>query len=90
MVVAWQRIDERRDDPRVEVQLHEEGCGAACVVMLLADIGVIADQLSIMARLHLPSGAEELARCLNDLSGPAYQWFGGVLNIEPPLGSEHI
>jgi len=53
----WQRIDERHDDDRVECQLHGYGCGTACVVMLLGDRGIAADQLIVAAGLHLPSVA---------------------------------
>jgi len=81
----WKRLHERTDDPRVERQLHEHGCGAACVVMLLADRGIAADQLVATASLHLPSTAQELARRLNELSAGRHVWIGGHLDVDPPL-----
>jgi hypothetical protein len=86
----WRRLDERLDDPRVERQLHEYGCGAACVVMLLADRGVAADQLVVTAGLHLPSTAYELASRLNEFSVGERRWIGGHLDVDPPPGREHL
>lgn len=76
----WQRLDERWDDERVEQQLHELGCGAACVVMLLADRQIAADQLVVTAGLHLPSTAQELASRLNEFSVERHRWVGGHLD----------
>ena len=86
----WKRLDENRRDARVERQLHEFGCGAACAVMLLADRGIQVDQLVVSAELHLPCSAQELARRLNALSGPVYQWLGGQLDLDPPLERAHL
>jgi hypothetical protein len=86
----WQRHQERWDDSRVEQQLHEYGCGAACVVMLLADRGIVADQLSVMTGLHLPSTAQELAQRLNELSGSRSRWLGGHLDLDPPFELKHL
>ena len=82
---TWERLDERWDDVKVERQLHELGCGAACVVMLLADRGIAADQLVVTAGLHLPSTAQELASRLNEFCGDRHRWIGGHLDVDPPL-----
>ena len=82
---TWQRLDERWDDVKVKRQLHELGCGAACVVMLLADRGIAADQLVVTAGLHLPSTAHELATRLNEFSGDRHRWIGGHLDVDTPL-----
>lgn len=86
----WTRLYENPRDARVERQLHEYGCGAACAVMLLADRGISADQLIVSAGLHLPCTAQELARRLNEFSGPPYPWLGGHLDLDPPLSRIHL
>lgn len=58
--------------------------------MLLADRGVAADQLVVTAGLHLPSTAQELASRLNEFSGERFNWIGGHLDVDPPVGAEHL
>lgn len=90
MLRKWKRLDLNLADPRVERQLHEYGCGAACAVMLLADRGIQADQLVVSAELHLPCVAEDLAHRLNTLSQPRFRWIGGQLDLDPPLRRSHL
>ena len=85
MLKKWKRLDLNHADSRVEKQLDEYGCGAACVVMLLADRGIQVDQLEVAAELMLPSTAHALAHQLNVLSAPRFFWIGGVLDVDPPL-----
>jgi len=79
MAWSWTRLQENFQDGRVERQVHEYGCGAACIVMLLRDRGITSDQLVVCAGLHLPSTAQELAKRLNEFSGSRYTWIGGHL-----------
>src|SRR5437870_3093304 len=81
----WTRLDEDANGQGVVRQIHEYGCGAACAEMLLADRGIAVDQLLVATKLHPPCTAHELARRLNELSGPARRWLGGQLDHEPPL-----
>lgn len=90
MPERWSRIHERLDDPRVERQLHDYGCGAACAVMLLADRGIAADQLVVSAGLHLPCVARELAERLDAFSASAHRWQGGHLDLDEPPDRELI
>lgn len=85
----WIRIDETSDES-VTRQIHEYGCGAACAVMLLADRGISADQVTVATGLHLPCTARELASRLNELSNDAHNWLGGHLDVEPPLGRRQL
>ena len=78
----WTRLDENVSDARVERQLHEYGCGAACAVMLLADRGIDSDQLMVCVGLHLPSTPQALARRLDEYCGPSHRWAGGSLDID--------
>lgn len=84
-------------DPRVEVQLHENACGAACAVMLAADRGLPLDQAPLAATILTdaqrrdqnvvgPAGitASRLARELNTAFGSRSRWAGGGA----PLGQE--
>ena len=86
----WGRFHEREDDARVVRQIHEYGCGAACVVMLLADRGIESDQLIVAAGLRQPSAPHELAMRLNDYSGERHRWVGGCLDVEPPPQFMHV
>lgn len=90
MTWQWIRLDERPDNERVVRQVHEYGCGAACATMLLADRGISMGQLVVAAGLHLPCTARELAERLNELSEGAHHWLGGHLDLEPPVGLEHL
>ena len=84
--MTWSRIDERRNDPTVERQLHEYGCGAACATMLLRDRGIVVGQAEVSRELRQPSTAHELAERLNELTVGRHVWIGGQLDLEPPLG----
>ena len=75
---SWRRWNEKIGDPDVESQLHEFGCGAACVVMLLGDRGLQADQLVVCAGLPLPSTGRDLASRLNEFHDGGH-WVGGAL-----------
>ena len=85
----WTRFEENHEDGRVERQLREFGCGAAVIVMLLADRKITSDQLIVSAGLHLPSTAHEMARRLNEFSRGRHRWAGGHLDLAPPLRPEH-
>ena len=80
-------------DPSVEVQLHDTACGAACIVMLVADRGIVLDQRPIADRI-LPSAqlpealrrfgglqADEFVRLL--AKATRRKWKGGNLEIAP-------
>ena len=82
---TWSKLDEEPGGSGVVSQVHEFGCGAACAAMLLADRGILVDQLVVSSRLHLPCTAQELAQRLNELSARAHQWLGGQLDLDPPL-----
>lgn len=86
----WRRLDETDDGVNVEQQLHEYGCGAACVVMLLADRDIAADQLVVSAGLQLPSTAQDLAERLNEFSRGKHDWVGGALSIDSSLETQHL
>ena len=86
----WTRTDEVHDGPRVVKQVHEYGCGAACVVMLLEDRSILTEQLHVAASLHLPSTARELADRLNELSEGKHVWLGGHLDLDPPLERDDL
>lgn len=90
MAWSWTRLQENIQDGRVERQVHEYGCGAACIVMLLRDRGITSDQLVVCAGLHLPSTAQELAKRLNEFSGSRYTWIGGHLDLDGRFGRPHV
>lgn len=72
----WPRIP-RLDAPAVVRQTDELGCGAACIVMLLADRGVHVALELVALGLNMPSDAQDLAVKLSSLH--AGSWEGGSL-----------
>ena len=86
----WTKLDESFSNSKVVEQFHEYGCGAACVVMLLADRGIPVDQLLVQHKLHLPSTAAQMAQRLEELSENRHHWIGGHLDFDFPIPLEMI
>jgi filamentous hemagglutinin len=85
---GWTRLDERPGGAAVVLQRHVDGCGAACVEMLLRDQGICISQDVIANELPMPSTAAEIAACLSGFSSNRAEWVGGVLDVEPPASLE--
>ena len=82
---AWPSLP-RLESPPVVLQLDEEGCGAACAVMLLADRGFRVDQEYFASELMMPSQPEDISARLNQLS--TLNWKGGCLAEGVPVSWE--
>jgi ABC-type bacteriocin/lantibiotic exporter with double-glycine peptidase domain len=73
----WPRLARAESAPIVR-QLDEDGCGVACVAMLLLDRGIQITLEAVGAGLARPSEAEDLASRLEELS--PFKWSGGALS----------
>lgn len=74
----WPRVPHVDSAPVVR-QALEEGCGAACAVMLLLDRGLEVSQEAFADGLEMPSEPGDLVARLNELSPPGLRWQGGSL-----------
>ena len=74
----WPRVP-RVDSAAVVSQVLEEGCGAACAVMLLLDRGLEVSQEAFAGGLAMPSEPGDLVARLHELSPPGLRWQGGSL-----------
>jgi ABC-type bacteriocin/lantibiotic exporter with double-glycine peptidase domain len=84
---AWPRLAIESARPVVK-QSDEDGCGAACGVMLLADRGVDVRVADVETGLPMPSMGHQIAARLNQLSD--LRWQGGSLGVEGRVTRELV
>jgi len=74
---SWPRFPRSESGP-IELQIHQDACGVACAVMLLADRGIYVGQHELAERIPMPTGAMELAEAITAHADS--RWEGGSLS----------